>query len=166
MACEVGSFECVDLLIGANAIIDYPAGAEAPLHLTCGGTGAGTGGSRLKIVKLLLEHQASVDNCDGEQWTPLHFAALRGYNNICKRLIESNASLSSRTNEGATPLELGCTSGGLTIELIEILSSDEGSGVENVTTVDIADRSPQLLNIPPFLQQFRVRTALVLFFPH
>ena len=61
-----------------------------------------------------------------------------------------------------SPLELGCNSGGLTTEVMEILSRDKDT-VEKVTYVDLGQRD--LTVVPQFLQRFTVRFRVFSLFP-
>jgi ankyrin repeat protein len=45
-----------------------------------------------KIVKALLEHGASVDNCDNEGRTALRAAVFSGHDSIAKLLIKYHAN--------------------------------------------------------------------------
>jgi hypothetical protein len=56
-------------------------------------------------VKALLKGNpdlASSKDCTG--WTPLHLAALRGFNDLTELLLANNAEVNAKDNTGHTPL--------------------------------------------------------------
>ena len=60
-----------------------------------------------KIVKLLLEKGAKVDNREGDggSYTALTFAVSGGHEEVVKMLVEAGAERGIRSHEG-TPLEI------------------------------------------------------------
>lgn len=74
------------------------------------------------IVKLLLDHSASVDDVtylDGV--TPIHLAALHGQCEALTILLDTGAPVNDRNADGWTPLELACKWGHL--EFVKLLVS-------------------------------------------
>lgn len=58
---------------------------------------------RLGVVKFLIEHGA-VCSADKEGWTPLHLAALRGYDAILTLLLDRGHDVNAQAHDGETPL--------------------------------------------------------------
>jgi ankyrin repeat protein len=57
------------------------------------------------------EHQAMLNPVDDEEWTPLHFAASKGFKEICIYLVEKNAVIDVKDSAGNTPLHLAASKG-------------------------------------------------------
>ena len=64
-----------------------------------------------ETVSLLIEKGAEVDR-DG--WSPLHYAASNGRNDIVKVLIAAGADIDARSPNGSTPLMMAARRGNLT----------------------------------------------------
>jgi ankyrin repeat protein len=69
-----------------------------PLHI------ASTSADGHKIVMWLLDHGADVRSQKDDASTPLHLAASRGHLETCRTLLERNAKVNTRNNNGSTPL--------------------------------------------------------------
>ena len=59
---------------------------NTPLHLACKK-------GYLETVKVLMEHQAEVDNKNEDEKTPFHLAAQEGYNEVVEYILRSNKSV-------------------------------------------------------------------------
>lgn len=51
-----------------------------------------------RCVKLLLDHGASPNHGDKNNWTALHLAATEGHTECCHLLLEHGAKLNSMSN--------------------------------------------------------------------
>lgn len=58
------------------------------------------------MVMLLLQRHANVNARDALQQTALHFAASRGFPNICNSLLDHGAQSESRDGNSKTPMQL------------------------------------------------------------
>ncbi|XP_074536304.1 LOW QUALITY PROTEIN: ankyrin repeat and protein kinase domain-containing protein 1 [Halichoeres trimaculatus] len=67
------------------------------------------------IISLLLEHGATADLGDEDQWTALHFAAQSGDNRTVRLLLDQGAAVDAREKAGWTPLHLACQNGHETV---------------------------------------------------
>ncbi|EGD79880.1 hypothetical protein PTSG_10164 [Salpingoeca rosetta] len=94
-------------------------GGWTPLHLSIGE-------GQDRVVRLLLEHGAGVDNTDGYGFTPLHYASHRGFASIVKILLEHGADVNHAAlkdvaphpqlqHQGRTPLFSACEQGRLDV---------------------------------------------------
>ena len=61
---------------------------------------------KLKIVTLLLNHNANVNALDHDWWSPLHAAAAAGAARICSKLIASGADLTVINADGDLALDV------------------------------------------------------------
>jgi len=60
----------------------------------------------LEFAKLLLDRGADKDVVNEDGWTPLHFAAFKGYSEMMKLLLNSGANKDAATKSGLTPLDI------------------------------------------------------------
>lgn len=67
----------------------------------------------IKIVELLFEFGARVEDVDHLGWTPLHAAAYSGHAIVVELLIARGANVNATDNEGRTPLMLAAHQGHL-----------------------------------------------------
>jgi ankyrin repeat protein len=58
----------------------------------------------LEALKLLLSSGVNVNQKDGYDASPLHYACLYGHIGIVRELIKHNAMINETDNSGATPL--------------------------------------------------------------
>lgn len=56
------------------------------------------------MVKYLIEHNANVNACDNERWTPLHAAAACGHLSIIKYLIKNGGDIMALNLDGNLPV--------------------------------------------------------------
>lgn len=77
------------------------------------------------FVCVVEEKKVAVNAYDDEEWRPLHFAASKGFTEICLFLIEHGAEIDARDNSGNTPLHLAAGRG--QDETVELLLSKGAS---------------------------------------
>lgn len=63
-------------------------------------------GRHKEVVQLLVEHNANVNQRDGNGRTPLHMAVVSGDEDIIKLLIIKGADVNARNDRGETPLHV------------------------------------------------------------
>ena len=101
------ALEALDILLKKGAkpnVATTPRGCT-PLHI------ATQFGNRQIIERLLNVKSLEIDATDGQEMTALHIAISREYEDICKDLIHSGASISMSTKEGHTCLHLAANAG-------------------------------------------------------
>ncbi|XP_041654039.1 ankyrin repeat and protein kinase domain-containing protein 1 [Cheilinus undulatus] len=67
------------------------------------------------IISLLLDHGATADLGDEDQWTALHFAAQSGDDRAVRLLLDKGAAADAREKAGWMPLHLACQNGHETV---------------------------------------------------
>ena len=105
-ANKKGNAEVIELLINAGANFDLPFTEYqwTPLHR------AAMEGDE-NLTQLLLTKKSeevgplNIDARDRENYTPLHWAAQRGYTAIAKLLIDAGADINAVNTNGETPLQ-------------------------------------------------------------
>ncbi len=102
LACYFGQYECADYLITQGAAIN--AVADNSRRVTA--LHAAAAANRTDIVRLLLEHGASVDARQEHDFTALHTAAQNGNLEMVKLLLQYHASPTVKTDAGKTALDL------------------------------------------------------------
>eukprot|EP00435_Cladocopium_sp_Y103_P061354 s1865_g23.t1 len=119
-------------------------GAFAPLHVA-----AGIGNA--EAVRLLLEAQAQIDQCDSLGNTPLHIAAQEGQSDAVRLLVEAGALQDQETSDRATPLWLAASQGHLkTVRVLAELGADkEKATSDGVTPLFIATQQdhPDMISL-------------------
>lgn len=101
-AANYGFDEIVKMLIDKEADVEMIDKAGfTPLHRACVV-------NRPTIVKLLLEHGKSESQlrCPKTGWVALHVAAYKGHKPCIQELLNHNAPLFPRSEDGSTPYEL------------------------------------------------------------
>ncbi|XP_026738474.1 ankyrin repeat domain-containing protein 39 [Trichoplusia ni] len=97
-------------------------------------------GDEEKVVSLISKARNSkvtVNSPDNAGYTPLHYAARKGYVEICKILIQNGALIDAQTKSGlATPLHKAAVAG--KIETIKFL-------IQSGARVDIQDADRQTI---------------------
>ena len=98
-AADKGLDNIVQLLLVAGAQVDCGIGSkrQSPLCLAAHW-------NRESTAKILLAGGASPDVADAEGLTPLHHTTLRGNTAIAELLLDANADVSAKTNDGETAL--------------------------------------------------------------
>jgi len=99
-ACAQGNEETARLLVGKGANVNHLADGHRPLEYAVANGFTG-------LVNVLLEAGASLDFAEPQLGcSPLHIAALRGYADIARALIDHGAQVGALNTAGETPLEL------------------------------------------------------------
>jgi len=75
-----------------------------------------------RIVRLLIEHGAKLDEQVGPGFTPLYNAALNGHDEVVRLLVDAGADPSINTDAGISPL-YAAAQGGFGDSLVDILGS-------------------------------------------
>lgn len=68
-------------------------------------------GNKIAEVKKLIGEGANINLLTKTQWTPSHFAAMKGYTEVLIELINGGADLSQTDKKGYTPLHLAASYG-------------------------------------------------------
>ena len=130
-AAEYDQREVVKILLDKGA--DYNIrniGNETPLHFALQ-----TKTGELANVFLALK-DIDVNEKTVQDWTALHFAANKGFFDICAKLISMGVDINAQTKKGKTPLHFAAQTGRETIMRLLI---DNGA---DPTAKDIEDRTP------------------------
>jgi ankyrin repeat protein len=113
-AAKAGDVDVVKLLLGHGALPDLPNfNGDTPLMAAVGKgwINAPTRGAfyteeqALEVYGLLRSAGADVNAHTHVDETPLHSAALRGWNEIVKRLVTDGAVVDAKDRDGLTPLD-------------------------------------------------------------
>lgn len=137
---RLGQEKCVKDLLSAKA---DPNGAledgKTPLYLL-----VEVGGAKPVILRHLLEAGADPNRrTGGQQWTPLHMAAKRGYQVCLKALITAGAWLESPDHQGNTPLMVAAHHGHVTVvrTLLQEGAEKQATNAAKETPLHIAARA-------------------------
>ena len=107
LSCRHNSQEALDILLkkGAKPNVASILSGCTSLHVA-----ARFGHIRI-IERLLIVKNLDIDATDQQGMTALHLAISRGYENICKYLIDNGAGINITTKEGHTCLHLAANAG-------------------------------------------------------
>ena len=94
------------------------------------------------LVKLLIDKDAEVNK---KGWTPLHYAATNGHDDIVQMLLDASAYVDAESPNGTTPLMMAARGGHITTCKVLL---DGGADVRlknqlKMTAVDFANESGQ-----------------------
>ncbi len=103
-AAEANATTAMRMLFEKGAKANLPVELESPLHKAAHG-------GHLKAVKLLLEHEAKVNQQDLKLATPLHHAARLGHLEIMKLLLAQGGLVDARDIQRCTPLHHAASTG-------------------------------------------------------
>ena len=101
VAARYGNTESVELLYNLGADINTPPTQKkfTPLHLA-------VKANSLKTVAFLIEKGALVNAVSTSGISPLHMAALYGYQDICQKLLQHGANRTLTNSQGDTPFTI------------------------------------------------------------
>jgi ankyrin repeat protein len=123
-AAVEGHRRLCELLLKNGANVDSSRGG-APIIKECATLGA------FELVKLLVEHGATIDAVDTDGFTALTTAAIRGDTRIVTFLLDHGANINHEIGSGHTALLLAAQEG--FAELVQILI-DRGADMERKST--------------------------------
>lgn len=120
IAAETGQLEVLRILrdrgadvkkVGSLALIDTTGGLHTGARVRHSKTVEVTEEARNEVVKYLLDLGADVNARDHQGFTPLHWAATRGYVSLVRTLLDRGADIDARCpcsyyHPGSTPLML------------------------------------------------------------
>jgi uncharacterized protein len=107
LACFFGHYETVKYLINAGAVLNSSAlnlQGSTPLH-------SATTAGHLKVVILLLNHNANPNSHDNNGFTPLHIACQNGNTRMIRSLLFNGADMTISSHQGELPLDLAIRAG-------------------------------------------------------
>jgi len=103
----------VAIMGGLHEVVGQLVEAKADLSLGCKAFGKDNTALHqvamlrdVRMIKLLVEHGASVDSVGRDGWTPLGLAVRSGAIETAKALLEARADVSAVSGSGRTPLEI------------------------------------------------------------
>lgn len=102
IACAAGNLDIVRLLL-----------REQPVVNLCMCLRIAAGAGHPKVVEVLVETGADVNNVDVTKKTSLHYAAENGYYQVVKQLLNLGAELSTADDDGYTALHFAAMNGHL-----------------------------------------------------
>jgi ankyrin repeat protein len=108
ISAHYGFLSCTRLLLENKALINnLDAKGRTPLWHACNNSSSNTEEIVYPIVELLLEHGADqmIGDIDG---LPIHEAAMNGYMNVMKLLLDKGADINQLSTNGKTPLIKAC----------------------------------------------------------
>ncbi|KAI8379382.1 ankyrin repeat-containing domain protein [Radiomyces spectabilis] len=93
------------------------------------------------VRKLIEEDHASVNSCDADGITALHYASDRGHMDMVKLLIQLGADINARSNDQETPLHYACISEQLEVAeyLVQQGCDVSAKDADNQLAIDQAD---------------------------
>jgi uncharacterized protein len=107
LACYFGHYKTAEYLIKAGAVINSPS--RNSLGATPILSAAATG--RVKIVMLLIKHNANPNVRENNGFTPLHAAAQNGDTETIRSLLFNGADMTLRGHQGELPIDLAIEAG-------------------------------------------------------
>lgn len=102
LACFFGHYETAEYLIKAGASIN----SQSQNYLQAAPIQSAAAAGHLKIVQLLLNHNANPNVREQNGFTPLHAAAQNGDVQMISSLLFNGADLSIENNDGKLALDL------------------------------------------------------------
>ena len=107
LACYFGHIKTAEYLIKAGAVVNSPSrnslGATPILSASAAG--------HVKIVMLLIKHNANPNARESNGFTPLHAAAQNGDTEIIRTLLFNGADMSICSRQGELPIDLAIEEG-------------------------------------------------------
>jgi ankyrin repeat protein len=118
LAVYFGRPETAKVILDAGADPDTPTANDfkvRPLHSAA--AHRDQDGS-LALVRLLLDGGADPNVAQAGGWTPLHQAAAHGRKEVAEALVAHGASLTAKSDDGRTPLEMARVKGHTQMEAL------------------------------------------------
>lgn len=118
LAVYFGRVETAGMLLEAGANPNTSSANEfkvRPIHSAAAHRDPETS---LKLIQVLLASAADPNVVQSGGWTPLHQAAAHGREEIAKTLVEHGASLTAKSDDGRTPLEMAKVKGHAGLEAL------------------------------------------------
>jgi len=110
------------------------------------------------MVELLLQNGANPNLSDNENITPLHYAAMNGYENIVKLLLQNGANPNLSHNENIAPLHWAILKGYLNIAklLLEAGADPNETTKSGLTSLHIASQKGNMEIIKRLLESDKI----------
>jgi len=126
-SCRYDAQEAVDILLkrGAKPNVTSTSSGCTALHV------ATQFGHKKIIERLLSTKNLDIDATDQQGMTALHIAISRGYEDVCRYLINNGASINISTKQGRTCLHLAANAGSTDIVDLVIQSGEYGRFTKN-----------------------------------
>jgi len=114
----------------------------------------------LEVAEYLIRAGANVNEKDGEDWTPLHYAAKSGRSDLCELLIKKGAHVNAITSKKMTPLHLAALNDHLLVAslLIEKKADPSAKNDKQQMPEDVA-KSNELREILSFARKKPLKKA-------
>lgn len=127
MPLRSNALEAIDILLkkGAKPNVTSSSKGCTPLHV------AVQFGHIQTVERLLKAKNLEIDATDQQGMTALHIAISRGYEDVCRYLIDSGASINISTKQGRTCLHLAANAGSTDIVDLVIQSGEYGRFTKN-----------------------------------
>jgi len=107
LACFFGQFDAAEYLVKAGASVNSPSHNDlkaAPIQ-------SAAAGGHVKIVRMLIKHNADPNVRKQGRYTPLHAAAQNGDEEMIRILLYGGADLTLTSNDGKTPIDVAMEAG-------------------------------------------------------
>lgn len=107
LACYFGHIKTAEYLIKAGAVVNSPSrnSLGAPPILSAAAAG------HVKIVMLLIKHNANPNARENNGFTPLHAAAQNGDTEMVRSLLFNGADMTICAHQGELPIDLAIEGG-------------------------------------------------------
>ena len=105
-AAYYGRLRMVQVLLGYKADVNARGwNGQTPLYYLSEYSRVSDSQSRANVARVLLEHGADVNACDGWHVTPLHLAVRKKKVDLVRVLLEHGASVDAEDGRGETPFQ-------------------------------------------------------------
>lgn len=111
LAVYFGRKETAEFLLKAGAHPDTSSANQFKLYPINSAAAHRDPAVSLELVRLLLDWNADPNVFQAGGWSPLHQVAAHGREEIAKLLVEKGASLTAKSEDGRTPLEMARAKG-------------------------------------------------------
>ena len=107
LACYFGHIKTAEYLIKAGAVVNSPSRNSLVATPILSATAAG----HVKIVMLLIKHNANPNARENNGFTPLHAAAQNGDTEMIRSLLFNGADMTICARQGELPIDLAIEGG-------------------------------------------------------